>query len=122
MGGLEVVPRLDTDPVMEAFFTHHKLGWAERTTIKMMWRSYADTEIAKALRASLQTVKNQNSALYRRFGVESRTQLVLLAVGKIQPTIRREYVKTKLQQHSGYADHPAVSALYDNPSADNRGA
>jgi len=120
MGGLEIIPRMDTDPVMERFFAEHKLGWAERTTIKMMWRSYADTEIAKALRASLQTIKNQNSALYRRFGVESRTQLVLLAVGKIKPTIRREYVKTKLQQHSGYIDHPAVSAIYDSPSADNR--
>lgn len=54
------------------------LSPAEREVASLATRGHSDTEIAAARGASPRTVGNQLSAIYRKLGVHSRTELAAL--------------------------------------------
>ena len=59
-----------------------RLTRRERQIVALLLEGYANKEIAARLNVSDQTVKNQLSTLYRKTGVSSRLELVLLAQEK----------------------------------------
>jgi DNA-binding CsgD family transcriptional regulator len=55
-----------------------RLSKAERGIVDEVRRGRRNSEIARALGKSLGTVKNQLSSAFRKLGVESRSQLLIL--------------------------------------------
>lgn len=65
---------------LESFFTHHGISKRERDIIDLVIRGKSNREIEDLLYISYNTVKNHIYNLYKKLGVQSRGQMILLVV------------------------------------------
>ena len=63
-------------------FEHAELSAAERRVLQQLERGYSNKAIAAALILSRRTVESQMSSLLAKTGCQSRTQLLLWALGE----------------------------------------
>ena len=63
-------------------FEHSELSAAERRVLQQLERGYSNKAIAAALILSRRTVESHMSSLLAKTGCQSRTQLLLWALGE----------------------------------------
>ncbi|MCP9823652.1 response regulator transcription factor [Cyanobium sp. L1E-Cus] len=63
-------------------FEHSELSAAERRVLEQLERGYSNKAIAAALILSRRTVESHMSSLLAKTGCQSRTQLLLWALGE----------------------------------------